>query len=206
MAKLRGNVPSGKLGNIVYCTRDGRTYLRSVPKRVRQPKTEAQKAHWSAFGTLAKLSSDLSEAHAMGFAKAAKTQRKNSHSIFRHVNKAAVTGEGVDYASLVLSEGRVPTVDILSMQLDNKGVLTLAYGNDPKPERCGNNAVVIVAYCPDRHENLIDDHACRRDGKLTMALPKKWKGYEVHLYLFMRDAYGNTSASIYLNQPQEASL
>lgn len=206
MARLVNGMPVGKVGNVIYSSRNGKPYLRAMPKRVRQPKTEAQKAHWSAFGMLAKLSSDLTEAHTLGFAKAAKKQKKNSHSIFRHINKEFVSADGVDYSSLVLSDGRVPPVNVTSMQIDKKGVLTLTYANYMKLERCGNNAVIFFAYCPDRHEHLLDDSARRRDGRMTVTLPKKWKGKEYHLYLFMRDAYGNTSASIYLNQPEEASL
>lgn len=198
MARLKGIMPSGKLGNVVFCTRNGRTYLRAKPKRVRQPKSDAQKAHWAAFGLMAKLSSDMSDAHKVGLAYMAKMDQQNTHSTFRHMNKAFVTAEGVDYDHLHVSLGRVAPANILSATLDKKGLLHVEFGSDPELSRCGSHRAYLFAYCPERHESAMNSSAKRKDGKVEMELPAKWKGHDVHLYLFMRDSRGRTSPNAHV--------
>ena len=112
MAKYTGSKMSGKLGDLIYSSWNGRPYTRRKPESVANPQTEAQQAHRYAFAEISRLSSAMKEGHKVGLHWHAVRQKLNTHSVFKKLNKDCFGANGIDYSHVKISKGGVANVNI----------------------------------------------------------------------------------------------
>ena len=62
----------------------------------------------------------------------------------------------------------------------------------------GDDEVYVYAYCPEMEEGVLSAAAWRRMGCVTLVLPERWQGKEVHFYGFAVDYEGHASTTTYL--------
>ena len=62
----------------------------------------------------------------------------------------------------------------------------------------GDDEVYVYAYCPEMEEGVLSAAAWRRMGRVTLALPERWQGKEVHFYGFAVSYEGEASATVYI--------
>ena len=62
----------------------------------------------------------------------------------------------------------------------------------------GDDEVYVYAYCPEMEEGVLSASTYRRTKNVTITLPDRWQGKEVHFYGFAVDYEGNASATTYL--------
>ena len=84
--KKNGNL-SGKLGNEIHSSWNGRPYTRRRPESVANPRTEAQQGHRNAFAEISRLSSKMKAAHLIGLHWKAMREKLNTHCVFKKINK-----------------------------------------------------------------------------------------------------------------------
>ena len=180
------------------------------------PRTPAQQAHRTGFGLVARLSSDLKEAHAIGLYKESlrrRTERRRhtTFDVFKHLNRACVTALGIDYPHLVISKGPLPRPDIAAASLAPDGTLTLALHPQPPhsapDDRDATAAVelILVAYSPALRACCVTITATD-SAHLTARIPASWQRFgDLHLYAFHRGKNLRTSDSVYLPLTLSAS-
>lgn len=92
-----GQVFKGKMGNMVYYTMNGRTFVRraSIPGKKRKPQTEKQRGMSKRFGMVQKLYSFYMEKVSPDIWRlAAKAVGKRAHNLFYSENCGCFNGEG----------------------------------------------------------------------------------------------------------------
>ena len=64
----------------------------------------------------------------------------------------------------------------------------------------GNDEVYVYAYCPEREEGVLSAPAYRKTGRVSLELPDRWQGLEVHFYGFAVDDRGEASETTYIGR------
>jgi len=200
MAKYRGEKMSGKVGNMIYTSWNGRPYKRRMPESVANPRTEAQQAHRNAFAEISRLSSAMKEGHEEGLHWHAVRQKLNTHSVFRRLNKDCYGPDGIDYTRVKISNGSVTGVRITAANIDNRGNIHVEFHDHYPTDKNKHDQFFLFVFCPDQREGHFAHPVERTVGVVDAQIPKTWLGHDLHLYAFMKDAKGKTSDTMYIFQ------
>ena len=202
MAIVEGNLLRGKLGDKIYSIDPvtKKQMVRDAPKKVRNPKTDAQQKHRNAFVEIVRLSSYMTEAHSIGLHHHAVREHKRTYADFRSLNKKCFTKEGlIDYPNITLSYGSIAQVMFTAAQLDEAHILHLTY--DPclgaSHSRPDDN-LFLYAYCPAFNTGQLYDPVPRQAGSFSIELPSEWPSDDVHLYAFLVNNKRSSSRTIYV--------
>ena len=120
MAKVKNGHISGKMGDVIHSTYLGRPYVRQKPEIVANPRTEAQQAHRTALVMIARLASDLKDAHKLGLHMHAQRNKLTTDSDFRKLNKHYCVGGTISYSQILVSKGPVDEVRFTSVVLNEQ--------------------------------------------------------------------------------------
>lgn len=199
MANYRGERKSGKIGELIYSSWNGRPYVRRRPEKVANPQTEAQQSHRHAFAEISRLSSAMKEGHAIGLHWQAVRQKLNTYCVFKRLNKGCYGTNGIDYSHIRISQGSVSHVAITSANVSPQGDVCVTFETDNTTEK-GRDQFYLFVFCPDLHEGHFAIPVERAVGKTDAQIPEAWQGHSLHLYAFMRDAKGRTSETMYVGE------
>lgn len=101
--------------------------------------------------------------------------------------------DGYRHTSPPLREGWTPKADVVGY------TITVPFEKNPLHLRSNNDdKVYLWAWCPERMEGVLSVPAYRRSKQVSIVLPSRWEGQEVHLYGFVEDYVGKASNSTYL--------
>lgn len=190
---------SGKVGDMIYSSWNGRPYKRRMPESVANPRTEAQQAHRNAFAEISRLSSAMKEEHTEGLHWRAVRQKLNIHSVFKKLNKDCYDTDGIDHTRVKISKGSVTEVRITAANIDKQGNISVEF-HDPYPtEENKHDLFFLFVFCPDLREGHFARPVERTDGVVDAQIPESWLGQTLHLYTFMKDAKGKTSDTMYIS-------
>ena len=202
MAIIEGNLLRGRLGNKIYSIDPvtKKQTVRNAPKKVRNPKTDAQQKHRNAFVEIVRLSSYMTEAHSIGLHHHAMREHKRTYADFRSLNKGCFTKKGlIDYPHIILSYGSVAQVIFTSVQLDDAHTLHLTY--DPclgTSYSMPDDSLFLYVFCQACSSGLLFDPIPRSTGSFSIELPHEWPSESLHLYAFLRNSKGISSKTIYV--------
>lgn len=197
MATYKNGILSGKEGDIIHSSWNGRPYERSMPETVANPRTEAQQAHRNAFAEISKLSSAMKEGHVVGLHKEAVRQKLNTHNVFKKINKDCYGPDGIDYAHVVISKGPVQKVNITVVNLDERGNLHVEFRDTGFSEQDMHDLFFLFVFCPDQQTGRFVKLVVRTVGVVDAQIPESWLGHDLHLYAFMKGPKGQTSDTMY---------
>lgn len=192
----------GRLGNKIYSIDPvtKKQMVRDAPKKVRNPKTEAQQKHRNAFTEIVRLSSYMTEAHSIGLHHHAQREHKRTYADFRSLNKDCFTKEGlIDFPHIILSHGSVAQVTFTSALLDEAHNLLLTY--DPcfgASHSLPDDNLILYAYCAASNTGELYGPVPRHAGSFSVKLPTDWPTDSMYLYAFLRNSKGITSETIYV--------
>lgn len=192
---------NGKFGPLVGYQWKGRQCLRTLPMCKRDPRTEAQVAQRIRFGTLSRLGSMLMPAVKIGFRCAAIVGQTTEKNIFVKTNKQCITVEAgvanVDYTSLKVADGPLPTVDFGEPAMSADGTVSVAFSDNAMGvDR--HSYVMLAAHIPGQGLTLMSQPVFRTEGMVTLSLPQHCRASESHLYGFCWDGYTLASPSCYV--------
>lgn len=206
MAKQRFGINDGyrgTVGTVIGYEWRGRWCLRSRPRYVNNPRTEAQQEHRMLFRDMVRLASRMTRVLRRGMRAAALEERMTEGNLFVKMNKDCFTPQGIDYENLVVSTGPVAPVAFTEVELDAEGVLHARFEKNPLHLRAdGDDEVRVYAYCPSLGQGCLSEPVYRRSKRLDMALPDQWAGLEVHFYGFVEDYEQRASETVYLPLPE----
>ena len=197
MVKYRKGVKSGKQGDVIHSSWLGRPYVRKMPESVANPRTEAQQAHRNAFAEISRLSSAMKVAHTVGLHNKAMREKLNTHSVFKKINKDCYGADGIDYPRVRISWGSVSGISITSAEVDQEGVVRVAFAGNCTTENKDDEFYLFV-FCLDQYEGRFIAPVARSVGFVSAVIPEEWKGHTLHLYAFMKGKKLRTSDSLYV--------
>ena len=120
-----------------------------------------------------------------------------------HVNQQAFSLEegvfGVDYQSLRLSLGDVPSVESPAMTLTEGNVLEISF---EKGSGYSHDQVFAVVYAPGMHYSFMSHPAFRRDRHISIALPDSMAREELQVWLLAESPDGRWSEAVYVESEE----
>ena len=188
---------SGRLGPAVgYCWQ-GRWCLRSLPARVRNPRTERQQAHRMMFRDEVRLAARMAWPIDMTMRLLARTSGMTARNMFMQMNQGAFGwAEGrlaVDWQRLRLSTGPLAPVALGVPQVEAK-TLTVSFEKNPLGMRArGGDEVWLYVYCPALEQGCLAAAVHRRAGRVSLLLPDGFEASELWLYAYVSDGMGQFS-------------
>ncbi len=192
----------GRLGPVVGYRWKNIWCLRTQSDNVRNPRTEAQQEHRSMFKQEVQLAGRMRWAVNIGLKEMADEMDMTPQNLFVKANQQAfsmVDGRlSVDCPNLCISAGSVAPVEITSATRDEVNVLTVNFEPNPLQMRAYQyDNVYFWVWCPEANTGYLVNPVYRRIKKMSVLLPSKMEGKEIHIYAFVQDEKGHCSTTAY---------
>lgn len=193
----------GKVGNVIGGNWKGIDYMRVKPSSVANPKTEGQMDQRSRFNTVLSFLQPMKEVIKIGFKNYAVKMTEFNSAMSYHL-KNALTGEypdfTIDYAVSLISRGTLLSALNGAAESTVANSVAFTWGNNSNGvDSFENDIPMVVAYNPSKNEASYLIEGTRADENLTLLLPERFSGDEVHCFIAFKAAAGNkVSNSTYL--------
>ena len=192
----------GKLGTAVGYRWNGKWCMRSRPRLVKNPRTEAQQANRALFAEEVRLAARMSWAINHTLTTMAREAGMTAYNLFVSLNQQAFGQEEghmtVDYPRLMLSMGPVAPVSFGTPTVTEDMCLTIDFEkNMHLPRAKAHDLVSLFVYCPSWGYGYLAAPVYRSSKKISMLLSSLLAGREVHVYGFVEDEQGNFSETVY---------
>lgn len=193
---------SGKVGNVVGASWKGVDYIRSLPSKVRNPRSKGQVAQRTRFSLIAKFVRALLPVIRVGFKQSAGAYNSAYSAAVSYNVQNAVKGEHpdfeIDFSNAMLSKGGL-TGTYEAMATREPGILNAEWEPEARGNASVEDHVAIAAYNPIKQEAMYDLHAASRgDGSGELQLPTAWDGDEVEAFvMFISEDGKQVSDSVY---------
>lgn len=193
---------SGKVGNVVGASWKGVDYIRSLPSKVRNPRSKGQVAQRTRFSLIAKFVRALLPVIRVGFKQSAGAYNSAYSAAVSYNVQNAVKGEHpdfeIDFSNAMLSKGGL-TGTYEATATREPGILNAEWEPEARGNASVEDHVAIAAYNPIKQEAMYDLHAASRgDGSGELQLPTAWDGDEVEAFvMFISEDGKQVSDSVY---------
>jgi hypothetical protein len=196
---------SGKVGNVVGASWNGISYMRSLPQKVKNPRTQGQRSQRSKFAMVLHLLKPLTAFLRTGWKLYAKGQSPfNAATSYTLAN--AITGTypnyQIDLSKLLVSRGSLsPAANGKAETTADKLVISWNDNSGTDSANTTDKALVAVLN-PAKGETItITAGEKRTAGEQTIPMPEDWSGDEVHTYLgFVSEDGREIANSVYLGK------
>ena len=192
---------TGKVGNVVGYKNNGRNYVRSVPGKVRNPRSKAQQGQRKKFAAVFAFLQPISDFVRAGYALYGK-EKAPFHAAMSYLLKKAVHIEGdeayIDYHRALVSTGTLMTVPEAKATVEAGKIRFGWKNNSGEGNAEATDAVWLLAYNADNGEATYRTQAAQRDdGQAELSIPERWAGQHVVAYLCLcNEAEGLMSNSL----------
>lgn len=179
---------SGKVGNMVFVTRNGKSYVQSMPQPSHRKPTERQLEQRTRFGMV------------MGFATLFKTMvqvtlksRKpvltGMNVMVKDILQHAVTGEypsqQIEYSKVRFTKGYVAGAYHPEVYLAGKEILKLYWAEDLSFNAFSSDQLIVVLYRESLNECWFDlrTGVSRWKGSSVIRIPEAFASRETHVWI-----------------------
>lgn len=196
---------SGKVGNVVGVERNGTYYVRSLPEKGNDPKTDSQVKQRSRFSVVMNFLKTISPFIRIGFqsyAVGARTPYNAAMSYnIRHSVKMGEQGAELDHPRVLVSRGTLPVGSGMHAKVVGDELKATWDAALPGNAR-GDDVAMLLAYNSIKQQAIYDLNAAKRsDINAGLQLPSDWRGDTIEAYLVFKTADGaEVSDSIYLGE------
>lgn len=180
----------------------GVDYIRSLPSKVRNPRSKGQVAQRTRFSLIAKFVRALLPVIRVGFKQSAGANNSAYSAAVSYNVHNAVKGEHpdleIDFSNAMLSKGSLTgTYGVTATR--EPGILNAEWEPGARGNASVEDHVAIAAYNPIKQEAMYDLHAASRgDGSGELQLPTAWDGDEVEAFvMFISEDGKQVSDSVY---------
>lgn len=185
----------GRVGNVVFCKLNGKSYMRSLPDRI-DPNTPKQQEVRSRFRVAVRFYKKIKETPLKGILDLSADKICSSgYALFMKKNLKAFRANGKigDFSQLHFSAGKRQQAYNLQGRMDDQGMVTLDWENDEEAynfEAADRLNVIVLpsnrSFSPKLLEGL---EVLRAAEKATFSL-ERGKGVKIHLYCFFESPDG----------------
>lgn len=203
MAKLTnglfGNI-SGRVGNFIFYTRNGKTVVRMRSTEKRQI-SDVQQKQMTRF--------KLASAFLNGLYGLLKITYKESNGkiawrnlFMAHLIRDAITGTSpdfsIDYSKVEMSIGTKLGGEIATAGSRTKGEIQFIWTNSFHNRNAGpDDRAILIAHCPELADSVYEFTRAERVAGAGILKTPSFKGKQVHAWIAFIDTAGNVSESSY---------
>jgi len=194
---------SGKVGSVVGSNWKGISYLRTLPVKVKDPRTLPQKSHRAKFTFTIHFLQPMTNFLRTGWKLYAKRQSPfNAAVSYTFAN--AITGEYPDYeidpTKLLLSRGALTVAGNASVRYTERNVQFQWKDNTGAGSaKATDKALIVIVNIAKNQAVTITAGSARRDCVQNVNVPAEWLGDEVHTYMgFISENGMEVADSVYL--------
>lgn len=209
MAKLTkglfGNI-SGKVGNMVFVTRNDKCYVKSLPKRSVMPPTEKQLIQREKFGMVMRFLSPVSSLINDSY-RSINKKKMGVNVAVQQIMADAIIGQypnlGLDFQKIGLIRGRLNNPHGVLSQESGSGKLTFTWPVQIQFNANASDELLIMIYCDAlaKFWYNLDLRFQRWEGTCSVKLPPAFAGKNLQVWLAYRSAGGKAfSNSEYLGE------
>lgn len=190
MARMKRNIGdsvSGRLRNVVFYQRYGKTYVRMAPVTTPQTWNEEQRMRRQRMSRVSALWRSLRSKEFSAIWNMA-AQQMNGYAWFIKANMPAFEMDGtlIDAPLLKLTDGNLPVAQMLNAErsAENASFIMLSWQNDPhtRGERL-NDEMMVISFDGEHFSHVTSTGLTRSHSGGSFTLPAKPKEAE-YLYLF----------------------
>ncbi len=189
---------SGKVGNVVFRTRNGKTFVSALPERSKRKPTDRELAVRFKFGFMHKFLRPLADLYQQTYKTTSKGQ-VGFDQAFSDNYKELIAGEHprikVNFHKLVLSRGDVPLPKCILAASINPGMVDFIWTNDG--ENHPTDKVFVAAYCEKANEWAYNLEGPNREHCMYPMDVSMFKGYPVHVYIGFISSTGFAASDTY---------
>lgn len=195
---------SGKVGDLVYSSYKGKSYVKSAPNKSTKPKTEKQIAHQAKFALavrfLKPVIAELNAAFKLPGKAASGYNLALKHTL-EHVIKGEYPDYTLNYAEARFSRGGWSAPAWVHLVPGAACLMIIWMGDQYRDCSYGDDEVNILIYEPESGEYIKGpSHVYRAQEACIIAIPESFGGKVLHTYLFCVSASGKRSASVYAGE------
>lgn len=192
MAILKGGTLHGKVGGLIYYTRNGVTYAKSVPKPSTVPPTHAQLAQRLRMKVAMRFLAPLASVLEDTFKPGSRQKLSGLNWATRQVLQEAIGGEypdlHVEPRHVKVSWGGLPRLRNPRLSLGSNGLFTLQWLTESSTFIDNNVPVFLLVYNETHGRAVVSrDTAYRGDGQLSLPVAQEMLRGRVHGYGFLID-------------------
>ena len=208
MGKIRKGILggfSGKVGTVVGASWRGIAYMRSLPLKVRNPRTQPQRMQRSKFALALGLLQPMTAFLRTGWKLYAYKQSPFNAAMSYTINNAIIgtyPNYDIDPSKVLVSRGSLPTVTntFVSFNTGNVEIELQWEDNSGKGSAKVTDKALIAILNLDKGEAITETAgAVRPDCAQNLVVPAEWLGDEVHVYMgFISDDGKEVANSVYL--------
>ena len=194
---------SGKVGTVVGASWRGIAYMRSLPQKVRNPRTEPQMMQRTKFAVTLNFLKPMNGLLRTGWKQYAHRQSPiNAAMSYTIAN--AITGTYPDYAIdpgkvLISRGGLAPALNAKAIAAS--GAITFEWDDNSGSSAAKQTDKALLAVVnPAKSEAVFDTEGAERTtGTQTVALPADWLGANIEAYMgFISEDGREVANSVYL--------
>ncbi len=195
---------SGKVGTVVGASWKGIDYIRSIPAKVRNPRTPDQVKQRTKFATVINFLTKITPVIKVGFKNYANKQTAFNAAVSYNLLNA-VTGSKddykMDYSKVLVSRGSLYKPISGTTKIEDDEV-SVAWDVNYSGNGSYSDMSTILLFNPDKNESIIDAEGTdRAEGFASIAYKDQWKGDEIEIFLMFTSEDGKlVSDSLYLGQ------
>ena len=190
----------GKVGTVVGSFWKGMRVLRAYNAFPGDPDTPAQRLARTRLALLGNLSGCLRDAIRLGLHDFVRNAVSTESGSFVKLNYGHLTGNTpttlqVQYEQLTISCGPVADVQTGAPNFDEPGMVAVKVTDNhaDMPSADAQDSIYVVAYTPDLNESAMTtgEHLRGAPGEtqsIKLAMPSRWQGERVHVYVFVKAA------------------
>ena len=210
MAQQRGLLYpiSGRIGDKIYCIRNGVSYIRNLPKKTTKAPTEKQLIHRAKFslvmGFLFPIISILNESY-----RRINPKKSGTRMAVNQIFQEALIGEypnlEIDFCKVKLIRGSLRWPSGKMTYVAGANELDFNWSFEPMYDGTANDKLLVLIYSSLQNEfwyNL--DVGVYRDQEFcTIPVPLNFIGHEIHVWLGYQSPNGRSfSDSVYMGKTQ----
>lgn len=205
MAKIFNGIISGRVGDLIFCRRNGVDYVRKVSKRPRKKPSVKQVAQREKFGIVMRFLSPLRGLLDESYRKI-NPKSSGLQTAAKKILEEAITGEypaqRLDFSKVSLLRGNLGSPAAEMTYRSETNDLNLWWHVAMRTDCYLDDELIMLIYCPSISQawTTLYKVAMRYEQGCLIQLPCELLGHEIHIWLAYRSAMGKYSESVYMGQ------
>ena len=197
---------SGKVGTVVGASWKGIAYMRSLPQKVKNPRTQPQRMQRSKFALTLALLQPMTAFLRIGWKLYAHKQSPFNAAMSYTINNAIIgtyPNYDIDPSKVLVSRGALPaaTNTFVSFNTGNVEIEFQWEDNSGNGSAKVTDKALIAILNLVKGEAITDTGAVRPDCAQNVVVPAEWLGDEVHTYMgFISEDGKEVANSVYLGK------
>jgi hypothetical protein len=195
---------SGKVGTVVGASWKGIAYMRSLPQKVRNPRTEPQRMQRSKFALSLNFLQPMNGLLRTGWKLQAQRQSPINAAMSYTINNAIIgsyPNYSIDPSKVYISRGALAPAVNASASAAQAATVVFSWSDNSGTSTANKTDKVLLAVVnPEKSEAVLDADSVRRsDTTISVNVPADWIGSTVHAYMGFASEDGKEVAnSVYL--------